>query len=172
MYNMQLFYDDGGHVLVKTLKAPVSDVFRENHVSPRKILKLTLPVPPSVNNLHYNTRGGGRRLTAKAQNYTRDSRALIQQFADEQRWSQPTKHVWLYVDMVFYFPDRRRRDASNCLKLLLDVMEGIVYHNDYIALPRIQSVEYDKEHPRVEVCVSSQHDLARKKGLKTARIIE
>jgi crossover junction endodeoxyribonuclease RusA len=157
-------------VAKKTPAEPVSDVFREDSISPRKFLKLSLPVPPSVNALHYNTRGGGRRLTAKAQNYIRDSRALIHDYVDEQRWSIPDKRVWLYVDMVFYFPDRRIRDASNCLKLLLDVMEGIVYHNDYIALPRIQSVEYDKEHPRVEVCVSSQHDLARKKGLKTARI--
>lgn len=158
--------------MTKKIKTPVSDVFRADSVNPRKFLKLSLPVPPSVNALHYNTRGGGRRLTAKAQNYIRDSRALIHAYVEEQRWTQPDKRVWLYVDMVFYFPDRRIRDASNCLKLLLDVMEGIVYHNDYIALPRIQSVEYDKEHPRVEVCVSSQHDLARKKGLKTARIIE
>lgn len=148
----------------------VDDVFRENSINPRKFLKMALPVPPSVNALHYNTRGGGRRLTAKAQNYIRDSRALIHEFTEDQRWSVPDKRVWLYVDMVFYFPDRRIRDASNCLKLLLDVMEGIVYHNDYIALPRIQSVEYDKLNPRVELCVSSQHDLARTKGLKTARI--
>lgn len=159
----------GGHVLAKKITPPVVDVFRDTSVSPRKFLKLSLPVPPSVNALHYNTRGGGRRLTAKAQNYTRDSRALIHAYVEKQRWAIPEKRVWLYVDMVFYFPDRRIRDASNCLKLLLDVMEGIVYHNDYIALPRIQSVEYDKLNPRVEVCISSQNDLARTKGLKTAR---
>lgn len=149
----------------------VSDVFREEPSNPRKFVKMSLPVPPSVNHLHYNTRGGGKRLTAKAQHYIRDSRALIHQYVEEQKWSVPSKRVWLYIDMVFYFPDRRIRDASNCLKILLDVMEGIVYHNDYIALPRIQSVEYDKENPRVELCVSSQHDMARKRGLKTAKII-
>src|SRR5690606_14815097 len=116
-----------------------------------------------VNALHYNTRGGGRRLTAKALNYIRDSRALILDAVEGQKWAIPHKDVWLYVDLVFYFPDRRRRDASNCLKLLLDVMEGIVYHNDYIALPRIQSVEYDKENPRVEVRISSQNTIARQK---------
>lgn len=132
---------------------------------------MSLPVPPSVNAIYYNTRGGGRRLTAKAQNYIRDARALINQYIEEQRWMMQSRNTWIYVDMVYYFPDRRTRDASNCLKLLLDVMEGIVYENDMTALPRIQSVEYDKENPRVEMRVSVQTELERKKGIKTTEVV-
>lgn len=147
-------------------KPEVIDVYRERPKYKGKTLKLTLPVPPSVNAIYYNTKGGGRRLTAKAEMYIRTARALINEAIMKQKWIQPEKNVWLYIDMVYYFPDRRIRDASNCLKLLLDVMEGNVYANDYIALPRIQSVEYDKAYPRVEIKVSIQTESGRDKGKK------
>lgn len=96
----------------------------------------------------------------------REARAKINLAMEEQRWNMIEDNTWLYVDCVFYFPDRRRRDASNCLKLLLDVMEGYVYANDYATLPRIQSVEYDKENPRVELVITPQTGASRSKGLK------
>ena len=68
--------------------------------------------------------------------------------------------------MVFYFGDRRIRDASNCLKILLDVMQDVVYDNDYYVMPRIQSVEYDNKNPRVEVCVVPQSKSARDKAMQ------
>jgi crossover junction endodeoxyribonuclease RusA len=149
----------------------VPDLIRKQPTSTNKTLLMRLPVPPSVNHLHYNTRGGGKRLTAKAQNYIRDSRALINLAVEEQRWTKQEKGVWLYVDMVYYFPDRRIRDASNCLKILLDVMEGIVYENDMNVLPRIQSVEYDKDDPRVELRIIPQTKNNRSKGLKTTHVV-
>jgi crossover junction endodeoxyribonuclease RusA len=145
-----------------------ADVFREDPKSKNKTLKLSLPVPPSVNSMYVNTRNGGRRLTSKAEHYTRDSRALLNLAVDEQHWKLPNRSVWLYVDCVFYFQDRRIRDSHNCLKLLLDVMQGIVYQNDYFVLPRIQSVEYDKDNPRVELRISPQSAISRTKGIKTA----
>ena len=93
------------------------------------------------------------------------SRALLEDAIDSQKWQMSDKGIWLYADMVFYFQDRRIRDSHNCLKLLLDVMQGVVYQNDYYVLPRIQSVEYDKDHPRVEVRISPQSELARQKRI-------
>lgn len=146
------------------------DVFREKAQSNNKMLKVSLPVPPSVNSMYVNTRNGGRRLTSKAEHYTRDSRALLNLAVEEQHWKMPNRSVWLYVDLVFYFQDRRIRDSHNCLKLLLDVMQGIAYQNDYFVLPRIQSVEYDKENPRVELRITPQSAISRKKGIKTAPV--
>jgi len=125
------------------------------------VLNITVDVPVSVNSMYVNTRGGGRRLSAKATNYVRDSRALINMAIEDQKWVKPERGVWLYVDMVFYFPDRIIRDSHNCLKLLMDVMQGIVYINDYNALPRIMSVEYDKANPRVEIKVHAQTEELR-----------
>jgi Holliday junction resolvase RusA-like endonuclease len=55
------------------------------------------------------------------------------------------------------------------LKLLLDVMEGTVYKNDYYVCPRIQSVEYDKENPRIELCLIPQTSSARTKALQLVK---
>lgn len=149
----------------------VIDVYREKPQSYNKSLTITLPVPPSVNALHSNARNGGKRLTPKALTFIRDSRALINLAVEEQKWDKQGKGVWLYVDMVYYFPDRKIRDASNCLKILLDVLEGIVYENDYTALPRIQSVEYDKANPRVELRITHQTKNNRDKGIKTTKSV-
>lgn len=143
-----------------------NDLYRTPPETLNKSLKLTLPLPPSVNKIYFNTRGGGRRLTKSAENYIRISRALMNLAIEEQRWSMPEAHTWLYLDMVFYFPDRRLRDSHNCLKILLDAMESIVFQNDMYALPRIQSVELDKENPRVEIRITPQTKNAREKGLK------
>lgn len=147
------------------------DLYRDKPKHPNKSLKLSLPLPPSVNHLHWNTKGGGKRLTTKATNYIRDSRGLINLAIEEQRWLKQSKNTWLYVDLVFFMPDRRIRDSHNMLKLLLDVMQGVVYDNDYYVMPRIQSVEYDTNYPRVEVCISPQTQNNREKGLKTAKIM-
>jgi crossover junction endodeoxyribonuclease RusA len=144
----------------------VEDVCRDTSIK-NKRLYLNLGLPVSVNELHYWAGSGrGKRLTGKALNYMRDSRALINLAMEEQRWSMVEDKTWLYVDCVFYFPDRRIRDSHNMLKLLLDVMQGYVYSNDYTVLPRIQSVEYDKESPRVELCITPQTSASRSKGLK------
>lgn len=146
------------------------DLYRKKPKHPNKRLKLSLPVPPSINAMYVGKRGGGKILSKKSKNYVRDARALINVAIEEQRWVMPDRHVWLYIDMVFYFPDRRVRDSHNCLKLLLDVMEGYLYENDCFVLPRIQSVEYDKDNPRVDMLITPQTDVLRAKGLKTAHI--
>jgi crossover junction endodeoxyribonuclease RusA len=141
-----------------------SGLFRETSVN-INTLRLSLPVPPSVNAIYYNTRGGGRRLTKKAEFYVRDSRALMNVAVEESHWVIPEKYVWLYVDMVYYFPDRRIRDSHNCLKILLDAMQGIIFQNDYVVLPRIHAVEYDKSFPRVDIKVTRQTESERERGL-------
>lgn len=140
------------------------DVLRCKPNSINKTLTISLPIPPSVNSMYYNTSGGGRRLTAKAEHYVRDAKAIINQAVEDQKWVKASRGVWLYIDMVYYFPDRRIRDSHNCLKILMDVMQGKVYQNDYSALPRIQGVEYDKENPRVELKVTYQTETSRVKG--------
>ena len=149
-------------------KTETTDLYRDKPQCPNKKLRLSLPLPPSVNHMYFNTRGGGKRLTKKAENYIRESRSLINLAIEEQRWLKQDKSTWYYIDLVFFMPDRRIRDSHNMLKLLLDVMQGIIFENDYYAMPRIQAVEYDTENPRVEVCVMPQSANARDKGLRLA----
>lgn len=116
--------------------------------------------------MYYNTRRGGKRLTKQAEDYIRISKAKILEAVESQKWIKQKKSTWYYMDLVFYMPDRRIRDSHNMLKLLLDVMQGIVYNNDYYVLPRIQSVEYDSLNPCVSLCITSQSDTMREKGIK------
>ena len=147
------------------------DLYRDNAQFPNKRLIISLPLPPSVNHMYHNTRNGGKRLTKRSENYIKESRALINLAIEEQRWIKQDKSTWFYVDLVFFMPDRRIRDSHNMLKLLLDVMEGVVFENDYYAMPRIQGVEYDKENPRVEICVVPQTKSNRNKGLRLAGLM-
>lgn len=145
------------------------DLYRDKPQYPNKKLRLNLPIPPSVNHMYYNTRGGGKRLTHQAEDYIRVSRGLINLAVEEQNWLKQRKATWYYIDLVFFMPDRRIRDSHNCLKLLLDVMQGIIFDNDYYVMPRIQGVEYDVDNPRLEVCVSAQCENARDKALQLAK---
>ena len=146
----------------------IIDLYRDKPKYPNKKLRLSLPIPTSVNHMYINTRGGGKRLTKQAEDYIRRSRSLINLAIEEQKWLKQDKSTWYYIDLVFFMPDRRIRDSHNCLKLLLDVMQGIIFDNDYYVMPRIQSVEYDSDNPRVEACVFAQSENARDKGLQLA----
>lgn len=110
-------------------------------------MKLTLPIPPSVNHMYV---GPKRAMDAKARAWFTEARLLLCVQVREQRWKM-TSATWLYADMKFYMPDLRRRDSHNTIKILLDVMEGFVYENDFYVMPRIQLVGHDKENPRVEI---------------------
>ena len=144
------------------------DLYRDVPQYPIKKLRISLPLPPSINHMYYNLKRGGKKLNKKAEDYVKTSRALINAAIEDQKWIKQEKSTWFYIDLVFFMPDRRVRDSHNMLKLLLDVMQGVVYENDYYAMPRIQSVEYDTAHPRVEVCITPQNGTARNKGLKIA----
>lgn len=141
------------------------DLYREDSKRPNKRIYLSLPLPPSVNHMYVNVKGG-RKLTGRAEKYIKISKALINDAIYDQRWVKEKNPVWLYVDLVFYMPDRRIRDSHNMLKLLLDVMQDTIFENDYYAMPRIQSVEYDNENPRVECAITVQHRIARSKGIE------
>lgn len=143
-----------------------NDLFREKPKHPNQKLVMALPLPPSVNTLYVHTRGGGKRLTRTAENYIRTSRALINMAIDDQNWIVPNQHTWLYIDMVFYMPDRKIRDSHNMLKLLLDVLQGTAYVNDYAVMPRVQSVEYCPENPRIDIEIKVQTKANREKCLK------
>jgi crossover junction endodeoxyribonuclease RusA len=99
----------------------------------------------------YQSAGRGRRLTTKALNYIKTAQDIAKKAVREQGWKRDREHVWYVMDLHFYFPDKRVRDSHNCLKLLIDCLEGLLFKNDYFLLPRIQTVVLDRENPRVEV---------------------
>lgn len=127
-------------------------------------VQLTIPIPVSINKLYINQYKfnsitkkkeptGARILSVEGVN----SKKRIQKEAIKQMktqsWSyEYTKNNYIYIDLVFFF-NRMGRDSDNCLKLLQDSLQGIVYDNDSRVLCRVQRVMYDSDNPRVELYI-------------------
>lgn len=126
------------------------DLNRSKPLYPNQKIKFDLPIPPSVNHM-YQSAGRGKRLTTKAITYIKTAQDIAKQAVKEYGWKKDDEHVWYVMDLHFFFPDKRIRDSHNCLKLLMDCLEGLLFHDDYYLLPRIQHVELDRDNPRVEI---------------------
>lgn len=136
--------------------AEVLDVNAIDVAPERGCLRLTLPLPPSVNHSHRNyVTKSGRRMrvpTKRAGDWTAQARDIAYDAMRSIGWTCPQGKK-VIVEYVIYWPDRRRRDPSNLEKLLLDCGEGIFYDDDRWALPRCMDFGYDKAAPRLEVAV-------------------
>ena len=117
-------------------------------------LRLTLPLPPSMNHSHHNLNLNGRliRVPSKtAKSWTRDCIAVCIDAVNRAGWPTPCECKTV-VEYTIYWPDKRRRDASNLEKVLLDGLEagGVVVDDKWI-LPRCIDFHVDRGNPRVEV---------------------
>ena len=125
-------------------------------------LKLTLPVPVSINKLYINeyrfnpvTRRreptGARILSKEGEHVRSIMRELSKEAVENSDWDiEEIGDRFLYMDVDIYF-NRRGRDADNIFKSLQDSMQGVVYKNDSQLLPRTQRVLFDKNDSRVEI---------------------
>ena len=73
-------------------------------------------------------------------------------------WTPPTKDRKIILRMWVWFPDKRKRDSDNILKILQDSLTGIMWLDDRQVLPRVMDVGVDKENPRVELNVEVMTD--------------
>ena len=110
------------------------------------MLSFTIKTPiPSINGMY---RGGRRFLTkeGKASKYAISSElsstGKIERLAGD-----------LAVNVVFYFPDKRRRDIDNCLKALLDCCTGVLYDDDSQITELHVYKEIDIKNPRTIIQV-------------------
>lgn len=126
-------------------------------------MRLVIPgTAPSVNHMYenrampYRDKHGKPRmrrikvLSTAAEQYQNLAVSLANLWRNENKWKPPDGKV--IVNLWYYWPDNRKRDTHNTLKLLLDCLEAAqIYTNDRYALPRIMDFEIDKANPRVEV---------------------
>jgi crossover junction endodeoxyribonuclease RusA len=93
-------------------------------------------------------RGGRRFLTSKG-------REIKDEIGTEllvQRNSGPLAGP-VALNVLFYFPNKRRRDIDNCLKALLDCMTGILYLDDSQIDELHVYKQIDTKNPRTVVQV-------------------
>lgn len=116
--------------------------------------RLIIPgVPPSVNHMYVNAYHGKRArrvLTPIAEAWKVEIIVRTNTWRKQNNWN--TANDKTIVRFWFYWPDKRKRDTHNMLKLLLDCFEdALIYSNDKYALPQIMDYDVDQDNPRVEV---------------------
>ncbi|MFD1179509.1 RusA family crossover junction endodeoxyribonuclease [Paenibacillus puldeungensis] len=116
--------------------------------------RLILPgLAPSVNHMYITARRGHKNvrvLTKDAQQWRDEMIAIANNWRVKNKWSTADRKV--IVRLWFYFPDKRRRDTHNGLKVLLDALEdALIYEDDKLALPQVIDFEFDKQNPRIEI---------------------
>lgn len=141
---------------VKKNKDEVDGLKRDIPLYPDQKLKLTIPIPPSVNHAYIRCKNGKVILSKDAKLFVHNAQITCQEIIDEQEWKKDNPSVWYYMDMYFFFPDKRLRDSHNCLKVLMDTLEHVLYENDYFILTRIQDVQLDRNNPRLEILYSAK----------------
>lgn len=85
-------------------------------------MTLTLPYPPLLNHIYRRT-ARGVFLAPKAAAYKAEIAALF------PAWQQAPTDALCALTVRVYRP-QKRGDVDGVLKLLLDSLQGILYHND------------------------------------------
>jgi len=102
-------------------------------------------VPPSVNGMY---RGGRRYLTRQGKEI---KQSIAWELTAQRDGALQSGDVAMNV--IFYFPDKRKRDIDNCLKALLDCCTGVLYHDDSQIIELHVYKCIDAKNPRTVVQV-------------------
>ena len=123
-----------------------------------EILKLTNPIPPSVN--HYLAYRAiiknGKPMamsykTSEATKYQKDFTKYVKEQVKLQKWvKSDNKFQHYYMDTWFFFP-RTDMDANNYFKCLADAITDseVVWIDDVQLCERVQGITYDSKNPKI-----------------------
>ena len=117
-------------------------------------MRITLPLPPSINN-QYATVGNRRVLTKEAAQFKRAAKQVLLGLAgavalsDEEHEQLRTGYLGLYLD--FYFTSPLKRDLDGGLKITQDALCEALGIDDRRVVDIHLVKRIDPLHPRVEV---------------------
>jgi crossover junction endodeoxyribonuclease RusA len=117
-------------------------------------LKLTLPLPPSVNH-QYVTVGNRRVLSKEAQAFKRNVKKLIERermdFAISGEAEVALQKALLGVYMTFYFETPFKRDLDGGLKIALDAVCGALGIDDRAIVDMHLTKQIDPLNPHLDL---------------------
>lgn len=117
-------------------------------------LRLTLPLPPGVNN-QYVTVGRRRVLSAPAKAFKRDVKKLVDRARLDGTISVQTeealKDALLGIYLTFYFETPHRRDLDGGLKIALDALCTALGVDDRVVVDLHLTKQIDPLHPHLDV---------------------
>lgn len=118
-------------------------------------LTLTIPVPPSLNNAYATFRG--RRLLSREGKAFKEMVKTQTLLELRKRFTKGSGSWYLKGDrlsltVALHFANNRRRDISNCTKLLEDALsEYLGFDDSAVDVLHVERKENDKANPRCEV---------------------
>jgi crossover junction endodeoxyribonuclease RusA len=128
---------------------------------PHVVLRLSLPLPPGVNN-QYVTVGRHRILSKAARTFRRDVVKLVERARTGGSVSPATESairnglLGIYLD--FYFETPMRRDLDGGLKIALDALAEALGFDDRAIVDLHLTKRLDPLHPRLELEIETIHD--------------
>ncbi len=131
----------------RTGQAPV--LYFEVGFLPKKKVCFSVPVPPSENHC-FITIGNKRILSKEARLFMTEAALKAKIAARREGWKIANGRK-VVLQLYFFFPNKRKKDTHNTLKVLMDSFEGILYENDYWALPRVMDFDIDRENSRLDI---------------------
>lgn len=110
--------------------------------------RVTLPVPPSLNNAYKNVKRG-RVLTKEAKDYKESAKQHIEKLARQFRCPVGARFA---LSMKLYFSSNHRRDVSNCAKLPEDALSEVLGFDDCrVDRLLVERSGVDAANPRCEI---------------------
>ena len=119
-----------------------------------KTLRLTLPLPPGVNN-QYVTVGRRRVLSGEAKAFRKNTRVIITRLIEQgtigEEWLEELRGQPFACDLAFYFETPFKRDLDGGLKIALDALCDCLGLDDRYAVSLTLQKRLDPLRPRVEI---------------------
>lgn len=119
-----------------------------------KSVRLTLPLPPGVNN-QYATVRGRRVLSREARQFRKSVAALVRDAysrgALDDALTDSLRGQPLACDLVFYFETPYKRDLDGGLKIALDALFDALGLDDRYIVSITLTKQIDPLHARAEV---------------------
>jgi Holliday junction resolvase RusA-like endonuclease len=117
-----------------------------------KILKLTLPLPASVNHIYGRNRFGSTYLKKEGKDYKKVNGEYIKEQVKLQGWTKLEEGEYCYLYEVVYM-NAKGRDSDNLKKLTQDTIteSEVVWTDDTYCLPQTQRIYVDSKNPRLEI---------------------
>ncbi|PWI50271.1 RusA family crossover junction endodeoxyribonuclease, partial [Sulfoacidibacillus thermotolerans] len=107
-------------------------------------MRLILPIPPTLNHAYLA--------------FIEEASWKTLSWMRKNNWRMPPPNEKIILRVWIFWPDRRRRDTDNVLKLLLDALKGVAFVDDCMVLPRVMDFGVDYERPRIEIELSLKND--------------
>jgi Holliday junction resolvase RusA-like endonuclease len=120
-----------------------------------KQLKLTLPLPASVNHIYGRNKFGSTYLKKEGKDYKKINGLYIQQEVIKQGRVKLLEEQYCYLDEIVYM-NSKGRDSDNLKKLTQDTIteSEVVWFDDTFCLPRTNRIYIDSTNPRLEITIT------------------